>query len=129
MSARQDSQDLAGSMRHNNIRSDGIHHIHRIRPTCLPRSSSKSVGLGSKCSNGAQVDDVTTQFRQKHFLNVSAHLHVATATGSSQIIDSSHFRSEPDTAGAVDTTGHDGLDKGTNILVFDRSIFEEYMSY
>ena len=74
MSAGKDSQDFAGSVSDENVGSDGIHHVDRVRFASLPRTRHKRVRFGRQGADRAQIDDVAAQFRQKHLLNVRADL-------------------------------------------------------
>ena len=129
-------------MRDNDVAPQTVHDVNALRLPRLPRPSHEGIRLAGQGSNGAQVDDIAGQLGHDHLLHVGADLHIVASASGAKVFHSSHLAREPDTPegvrndnrqektvlwqpGAVNASGHNGLDKWPDVLVLNGSLPSE----
>jgi hypothetical protein len=66
--------------------------------------------------------DCARYLRVHGLLNISSDLHVVTASRGTEILETGNLVGETDATGAVNATGHGGLDQRSQILVLDGTL-------
>ena len=104
------------------VRAQGVHDVDGLGLLQLPRAVvvlPRPVGQGA---DGTQVVDVARQLAVDVLFEIGGDLGVLAARDHADVRHAGDLGDEADAAGALDAPGHEGLDRRTHVLFFDRAL-------
>lgn len=115
----ENSQEVGASGVGVDVGAKGVHDVDGVGGFEFPWSSLEGVWQVVEGADWAEIDNVSRQLVGDHLLDVGGDLIDLSSTNLTEGELTSDLLGESNTSGAMDASGHRGLDERTNILVLN----------